>query len=165
MFPPKKPLKPLKPLTPQRPAVPVQQRSRYQSLIFDADRLFKDGDTEAAFLIYQQASQEAPPGENHAFAQLCQCYRRKAKAALKAEQHIQVIEWLEAMLKVNGNRPNLKGMDFKVLAESYMTQGRLDEAENALTQALALSPDLSSLSNLIKTIKTERVHRQLKGLQ
>lgn len=149
---------------PGKPGQPPK-RSRYQSLIFDADRFFADKDYDTAFQIYQQALQEAPPGENHPYAQLCRCYRKQARKLLKKEAWNELIQSLEAMLQLNGNRPNLKGLDFKVLAEAYLETGALQKAIDALNQALQLNPELEpELKRLNQRVQAESLSQNMRNL-
>ncbi|PIQ26816.1 hypothetical protein COW36_00290 [bacterium (Candidatus Blackallbacteria) CG17_big_fil_post_rev_8_21_14_2_50_48_46] len=149
-----------------RPGSPApQKRSRYQSLIFDADRFFEAKEIETAFKIYQQALQEAPAGDNHVYAQLCRCYRKKARPLLKKERWPELIQVMEEMLKTNGQRPNLKGLDFKILAEAYFKNGQIEKATAAIAEALKLNPDLSSeLKNLQQKIQAENLHQNFRQL-
>jgi tetratricopeptide (TPR) repeat protein len=150
---------------PGKAGQPPPKRSRYQNLIFDADRFFAEKDYDTAFQIYQQALQEAPPGENHPYAQLCRCYRKQARKLLKREAWDELVQSLETMLKINGNRPNLKGLDFKVLAEAYLETGALNQAVEALNQALKLNPELEpELKRLNQRIQAESLSQNMRNL-
>lgn len=150
---------------PGKPGQPPPKRSRYQNLIFDADRFFADKDYETAFQIYQQALQEAPPAENYPYAQLCRCYRKQARKLLKKEAWQELVQTLEAMIQLNGSRPNLKGLDFKVLAEAYLETGALQKAVEALNQAIQLTPELEpELKRLHHRIQAEGLSQNFRNL-
>lgn len=146
------------PLSPSR-------RNRYQTLIFDADRFFAAKDYETAFLIYQQALQEAPAGENYPYTRLCRCYRHRARRFFKKQDWPALIQILEEMLQVNGSRPNLKGLDFRILAEAYLESGHLEKAAQALQQALALNPELApEIKRLQHRLEAEKLHQNFRQL-
>jgi tetratricopeptide (TPR) repeat protein len=149
---------------PGKPGLPPK-RSRYQGLIFDADRFFAEKDFDTAFQIYQKALEEAPPGENHPYAQLCRCYRKKARKLLKKEAWPELIECLEAMLALNGTRPNLKGLDLKILAEAYLEIGEIQKSFNALEQALGINPELApELKRLQQRLQAENLSQDFRKL-
>ena len=144
---------------------PPPRRARYQNLIFDADRFFEARDYETAFQIYQQALKEAPPGDNYPHAQLCRCYRKRARKLQKKQDWPALVACLEEMLRVNGSRPHLKALDFQALAEGYLEQQQPEAALKALDQALALQPTLKAeLQSLYNRVRTECLHRDLRGL-
>jgi tetratricopeptide (TPR) repeat protein len=148
-----------------KPTPPPHRRSRYQNLIFDADRFFAAKDYETAFQIYQQALREAPPGENYPYAQLCRCYRKKARKLQKKQNWPALVVCLEEMLQINGSRPNLKALDFQALAEAYLEQQQPEAAQTALDQALKLQPTLKAeLQTLYNRVRAECLHRDLRGL-
>lgn len=145
---------------------PLPARSnRYQTLMIDGKRFFEAGDYSTALQIYQSACQIAPPGDNHPFAQACKCIRRVARTFLKQEDYATVARMIEEMFQLNGNRPNLKGADYKILGQCYLALNRLDAAEEALHRAEQLDPDLlPSLQRLHHQLKTEQLSNTFKNL-
>ena len=142
-----------------------QPRSRYQHLLFDAERFFEAKDYETAFSIYRQALPEAPPGDSRALAQLCRCYRKKALRCLKQEDFAAVLSLLEEMMAQPQVTPHLKALDHKVLGEAALELGQLARAQQAFDQALALKPDLAGeLAPLQRRLKTEMLSREMNGL-
>lgn len=157
----KPPLPPPGGLPPRRPA----GRSRYQSLVFDADRFFEAKDYETAFTIYAQALSEAPPGDTTALSQLCRCYRKKALKLLKREDWAGVKTLLDEMMSRDKVEPHVKAGDYKVLGEASLELGELDAAQAAFDRTLALKPELQGdIGPLLRRLKTERLSREMKGL-
>lgn len=140
-------------------------RSRYHSLIVDADRFFAAKDYEVALQIYQQALKEAPVGQNYAYAQICRCYRQRARGFLKQQDWPALIAVLEEMIQINGDRPHLKSRDFQVLAEAYLEVGQLEKAAIALEQALTLNPEGAlEIQRIKQRLKAEQLHQGFRQL-
>jgi len=138
---------------------------RYQRLLFDGKRFFEEKDYETAFQVYQQALKLAPTGDHQALSQLCRCYRKKARQAYQKEDYAQVFKLLQEMMGLDKVSRHLKGLDYKVLTESALELGEFQAAEQALTQALNLDPELEdTLKPLQRRLKTERLHREMQDL-
>jgi len=149
----------------QDPGKPVSGRSKYQRLLFDAERFFKEKDFQTAFKIYQQALKDAPPGDHKALSQLCRCYRKKARKALKKEDHQTVFNLLQEMMNLEHVHPFLKARDYEVLANSCLEIGQTDIALKALQRAIHIAPEISvELQSLQRRLKTELLHQEMNGL-
>lgn len=143
---------------------PIAARSKYQRLLFDADRFFKEKDYPTAFKIYQQALPEAPTGDTRALAQLCRCYRKKALKALKRANHQAVFDLLQEMMHLEHVQPHIKARDYLVFAEVCLELSHLDSAQKSLLRATDLDPHMDEIRPLQKRLKTELLHREMNGL-
>ena len=158
------------PRTPQRPVKkeavePVNGSENYQKLIFDADRFYEDKKFNTAFKIYREALPLAPTGNAHCLKQLCRCYRKKARKAMRKEDFQKAFDLLQEMMQLERVKPHLQAKDFQVKAEAAMELEFLDEAEEAILQALDLNPELADeMLGLQKRLKTERLHNELRGM-
>ena len=133
--------------------------------MIDGKRFFEAGDYATALQIYQSACQMAPPGDNQPFAQACKCIRRVARTFLKQEDYATVARMIEEMFQLNGQRPNLKGADYKILGQCYLALNRLEAAEEALQTAEKLDPALQpDLQRLRHQLKTEQLGNAFKNL-
>lgn len=152
-------------LPPRRPTPAHPAGGRYQKLLFDGQQCFESKNYEAAFSVYLQALKLAPPGDERALAQLCRCYRKKARKALQHENHAEVIRLLQEMQALERVAKHLKALDFKVLAESALAIDDLALAQQALAEALARTETLTpELQRLQQRIKAEALAREMKGL-
>ena len=139
--------------------------NRYQTLLIDGKRFFDAGDYQTALKIYQSACQSAPPGDNQPFAQACKCMRRLARPFLKQEDYATVARMIQDMFALNGNRPNLKGADYKILGQCYLALNQLDAAGEAFEEAVRLDPALEpEVERLQRQLKTEQLGNAFKNL-
>lgn len=153
------------PLPPRRPVPGKPADGRYQKLLFDGQQCFEAKNYEAAFTVYAQALKLAPPGDERALAQLCRCYRKKARKALNGDNHPEVIRLLQEMQALERVGKHLKALDFKVLAESALETENLALAQQALAEALQRTDvPTPELQRLQQRVKAEALSRELKGL-
>lgn len=144
---------------------PIKGAENYQKLIFDADRFFEEKKFNTAFKIYREALPLAPAGNAHCLKQLCRCYRKKARKALRNEDFQKAFDLLTEMMQLERVKAHLQAKDFQVKAEAALELVLLDEAEAALSQALDLEPDPGDeILGLQKRLKTERLHNELRGM-
>lgn len=149
------------------PSKPISQSyQRYYSLCLDAKNFFEAKDYDTALRIYEKALTEAPAGEQTALKGVCRCTRKQALKALKKGDTPEVQRLLEALFKRSHVTPLLSGKDYQVLAEAALENGDLASCAEALSQALALKPELAAeVHNLQKRLRTEQLHQDMRDMR
>jgi tetratricopeptide (TPR) repeat protein len=140
------------------------RKTAYHYLCLDGERFVNDKDYATALLIYEKALLDMPVGDQKALKGICRCYRKLALKALKKQDFKKVQKLLQTLIAIPRIKPLLTSKDYYVLAEAALENMDLPLAEQTLEQMLTLKPESQEGIQLLKRLKAEKLHQQMKGL-